>query len=674
MIHALDIKAQADGTPRMSRSEAARHASLVRWKKEQPRAPQLGGMANPAIAARVKEILAEKAKKKEKKPKAGGKGKGKGKGKAAKPKESRTPQEKANQNRTQVAKQSGMEKLEGPLVRLAAGMRTEDLEKDAHDELIKKGLAERHANGTVTLSASGKKWKAAADKGDASAAQGALTDAEARVADKADKDKVHAEKQAARDQAKAERQAAAAQRKAEREKAKAERAAKHKKAAKKALEIHMDAIKAGARHNAGDMKHLQSIHDGAVALGAMCGPKDDEEAAVKMYGDMLDDPVHYAMHECGDIQSACQALSGLSYLLQSELSEDNDDEDTVSGLVKAARLLIQFIENELDEVESYDAEDTTAVEDHNSGETVKAIGKREDVNPKAGVAEYGDVQFADAKNKKYPIDTPDHVRSAWNYINKADNAAKYDPDEVKQIKTKIVTAWKKLIDEAGPPSAAKKGIDDLTEMVYGSEIKALDGDQIGGFAVLFGTAETPDASAHQDYFDAKTNYWLDRFGWPRPMTYHHGLDEDTRDDPIVGSWTKAIVKNEGIWLEGQLDRAHRYHGAIKELIKRGYLKLSSDSAPQWVQRERQPNGANYVKRWPLLTASPTVTPAEPRMSGLAFKALLAELGLDDIDDNPEAQGEDSERSDGTKAIDERARRMLLELDLLALEVTTDTVG
>ena len=84
---------------------------------------------------------------------------------------------------------------------------------------------------------------------------------------------------------------------------------------------------------------------------------------------------------------------------------------------------------------------------------LKAISKREDVNPKAGVEEYGKVTFADAKNHKYPIDTEEHIRAAWNYINKADNAAKYSSDEVKQIKAHIVAAWKKKIDKVGPPSA-----------------------------------------------------------------------------------------------------------------------------------------------------------------------------------------------------------------------------
>ncbi|HLK55302.1 MAG TPA: DUF6582 domain-containing protein [Chthonomonadaceae bacterium] len=65
------------------------------------------------------------------------------------------------------------------------------------------------------------------------------------------------------------------------------------------------------------------------------------------------------------------------------------------------------------------------------------IDRRTDVRPEEGEHKYGDVKFADPTNKKYPIDTPEHIRAAWSYINHMDNAAKYDPDEVETIKGRI---------------------------------------------------------------------------------------------------------------------------------------------------------------------------------------------------------------------------------------------
>lgn len=86
----------------------------------------------------------------------------------------------------------------------------------------------------------------------------------------------------------------------------------------------------------------------------------------------------------------------------------------------------------------------------------KKIEKRDDVNPKEGAKKYGSVQFADPVNKKYPLDTASHIRSALAYINMPKNAAKYSPEEVKLIKSRIVRAWKRKIDKEGPPSAQEE--------------------------------------------------------------------------------------------------------------------------------------------------------------------------------------------------------------------------
>ena len=65
------------------------------------------------------------------------------------------------------------------------------------------------------------------------------------------------------------------------------------------------------------------------------------------------------------------------------------------------------------------------------------IEKREDVNPERGEHEYGDVTFADPTNKKYPIDTEEHVRAAWSYIHMPRNADEYSTKDLAEIKNKI---------------------------------------------------------------------------------------------------------------------------------------------------------------------------------------------------------------------------------------------
>ncbi len=754
------------GTPRpggsgLTRSEAAIEA----WKHRQRAAPK-GGL-DPKIATRVKEILAAKQKK--------GKPKG-AKPKAGKAKPTGTKQEIANKNRATVAKQGGMGDLEGALVRVGAGMAKggNDLEPEAHNKLIDKGLAQRHADGSVTLTGAGKKWKSAADKGDADGANAALSDAKAGASDRAAKEKVKSDKATARETAKADRektkaaklteratkqkkqqqaakQKAQARKKIAVEKAKARAAKDAAKLAKekakatpveaatapatpiatgKAIDMSDLAIKAGARHSRTDIQHLQSIHDSSVACGASCAtesdddsdmPIDDEEEGVKAIKSIMDNPLYYAQHECGDIMQAANALSTMAMLIQSELVEEDEDQAHIAMLCDAAHTLVDFIDSELDELEGaskdaahdagmgpmkalveseyqlwYDTTVDDLMSNHGVGDRemagwlvkryaspIKGIEAREDVNPKAGAAEYGKVEFADAKNKKYPVDTADHVRSAWNYIAKEANAAKYDPDEVSQIKSKIVSAWKKLIDKAGPPSAGKAW-DKLPELfelaglgssgghrasqVDGGAIKSLDNDMIRGYAVRFGDSDHPDLQ--KDYYTKSTDFWLDHFGWPRPITYHHGMDAGTRNDPVIGQWLKAGIDDVGVWMEGQMDRAHVYYKAMKELAQRGYIRLSSDSAPQWVIREKQENGVNFIKRWPLITSSCTVTPMEPRMLPVEVKAYLAEIGVD-IDADTEVNDPDDAKADGQKATDDdRARAILLELELLELELET----
>lgn len=73
---------------------------------------------------------------------------------------------------------------------------------------------------------------------------------------------------------------------------------------------------------------------------------------------------------------------------------------------------------------------------------MSSISRRDDVYPNRGLHEYGNVEFADPVNNKYPIDNEKHIRAAWSYINHKDNAAEYDRDEVKTIKNRIKRAAK----------------------------------------------------------------------------------------------------------------------------------------------------------------------------------------------------------------------------------------
>lgn len=86
------------------------------------------------------------------------------------------------------------------------------------------------------------------------------------------------------------------------------------------------------------------------------------------------------------------------------------------------------------------------------------IARREDVNAKAGKEEYGDVKFADAKNKKYPLDTEEHVRAAASYWGQQKNKDKYSEEDQKTISANIAAAEKKFnigTDDASKAETAR---------------------------------------------------------------------------------------------------------------------------------------------------------------------------------------------------------------------------
>jgi hypothetical protein len=72
----------------------------------------------------------------------------------------------------------------------------------------------------------------------------------------------------------------------------------------------------------------------------------------------------------------------------------------------------------------------------------KRIHRRRDTDPAIGRAKYGDTQFADSTNKKYPLDTPGRIKAAWAYIHQPRNAAKYTGAERRIILNRIRKAAK----------------------------------------------------------------------------------------------------------------------------------------------------------------------------------------------------------------------------------------
>ena len=103
---------------------------------------------------------------------------------------------------------------------------------------------------------------------------------------------------------------------------------------------------------------------------------------------------------------------------------------------------------------------------------------------------YGDVAYADPEDGKYPIDTAEHCRAAWSYVNMPKNAAVLG-DKLAAVKARIKAACKKFGIEISDDSSARTAPSDNVEhrlTFVRVEVRSIDGApsrQIGGYAAVF---------------------------------------------------------------------------------------------------------------------------------------------------------------------------------------------
>jgi len=155
-----------------------------------------------------------------------------------------------------------------------------------------------------------------------------------------------------------------------------------------------------------------------------------------------------------EVQKADGLVEKVDFKPAQQAAESDDDIPTIDGSVDDLKAFAKFVN---------DNKMTMA----NVVEELGKIAERKNVDPEEGKDKYGNVKFADAKNKKYPIDNPEHIRAAWNYINKEKNGAKYSAEDLATIKGAIVSAWKDKIDKDGPPSAEAGKADAATDLIKG---------------------------------------------------------------------------------------------------------------------------------------------------------------------------------------------------------------
>lgn len=162
---------------------------------------------------------------------------------------------------------------------------------------------------------------------------------------------------------------------------------------------------------------------------------------------------------------------------------------------------------------------------------------------------------------------------------------------------------------------------DRTLAYPGEAVKALGGGKVAGYLVRFGSPA--DADRQGDYFTSATDFGLDVATKAR-IVYDHGLK---RDEPgrLIGNrrigTLGLVMMPDGLYGEGSLDLSVEPVKALYGRIERGELGWSSGSVERLVERQSV-GGAREVKSWPLIEASLTPIPVDPRNRALAIKALI----------------------------------------------------
>lgn len=146
-------------------------------------------------------------------------------------------------------------------------------------------------------------------------------------------------------------------------------------------------------------------------------------------------------------------------------------------------------------------------------------------------------------------------------------------------------------------------------------IKRIGADGVQGYLALWGDAHMTDLE--RDFFTSSkaaesTDFWRDTLTTPRPLTWEHGQDGNFKARVVVGKIDELTEDEFGMAYRATLDRGHKYRKLLDKLIDEGALGTSSDSAPQYVQREKRGKSC-WIKQWPLFAGALTATPAEPRM-------------------------------------------------------------
>ncbi|KKM86472.1 hypothetical protein LCGC14_1278680, partial [marine sediment metagenome] len=161
-------------------------------------------------------------------------------------------------------------------------------------------------------------------------------------------------------------------------------------------------------------------------------------------------------------------------------------------------------------------------------------------------------------------------------------------------------------------------------------MKLVDGDKgiIAGLGIPFG-GPFKGKDFDGEFFDKGTDFALDWFPEDgRPVLYDHGLDGAVKMSVIGRQISHSVDPDVGIWMEAQINKAHRYAAAVLEMAEGGEVGFSSGSVRHLIEVD----DSGKILRWPWVEESLTPSPSNPYaiVTADAVKHFEA-LGLDPPD-------------------------------------------
>jgi hypothetical protein len=220
------------------------------------------------------------------------------------------------------------------------------------------------------------------------------------------------------------------------------------------------------------------------------------------------------------------------------------------------------------------------------------------------------------------------MRSLMEFINgeitEMVNAAKQGEGYEKKVET--IPAQVKTTDENKLNLSYVKSLGvDIPENKLA--VKYVGKNTIAHPVFIWGDSKKTDLEL--EYFTKSSDFWDEPLkDFERPLTWEHGQDEKfakIENTPVIGKTVKYYDDDIARWAESVISTDKQYRKYIDQFIEEKRLGYSSDSAPQYVQREKQ-GKATWLKAWPWFGGSLTASPCEPRMKELTPE-FIKSLGM-----------------------------------------------